>query len=312
MTPKFTFVIPVYKVEQYLDRCIQSVLGQTYANIEVILVDDGSPDACPKMCDTYALQDSRIKVIHKENGGLSDARNAGVCAAGGEYIIFLDSDDYVTVDACDKLAAFTENHCDILVCDGECDGAEMMLQHPFETGICSGEAFLKTAFQHRAMPMAAVLYVYKRSFLIENDLRFKKGILHEDEQFTPRAFLKAKTVVNTYISFYRYVLREDSITTARDLRKNGADIYDTCQELLVYYQKVQDVQLRDLLIDSLVSKYMSVVQAGRLYRYGKAYIHKAFVWKQSKRARNKLKALLFCVSPRIYWHINNISKKLSN
>lgn len=93
---KISFVIPVYKVEQYIEQCVDSVLNQTYKDIEVVLVDDGSPDNCPKMCDEYALEDNRIKVVHKPNGGLSDARNAGLSVATGDYVIFMDSDDFWT------------------------------------------------------------------------------------------------------------------------------------------------------------------------------------------------------------------------
>ena len=90
-----TIIVPVYKVEKYLDRCVQSIVDQTYTNLEIILVDDGSPDNCPKMCDEWAKKDKRIKVIHKQNGGLSDARNAGLEKAKGKYVGFVDSDDYV-------------------------------------------------------------------------------------------------------------------------------------------------------------------------------------------------------------------------
>ncbi len=93
--PLISVIIPVYKVEEYLNKCVDSVINQTYKNLEIILVDDGSPDNCPKICDDYAKQDKRIKVIHKKNGGLSDARNAGIDMANGEYLSFIDSDDYV-------------------------------------------------------------------------------------------------------------------------------------------------------------------------------------------------------------------------
>ena len=98
MEELISVIIPVYKVEEYLDECVLSVIRQTYANLEIILVDDGSPDNCPRMCDEWATKDSRIKVIHKENGGLSDARNAGLDAAEGQYIAFIDSDDYIKPD----------------------------------------------------------------------------------------------------------------------------------------------------------------------------------------------------------------------
>ena len=93
MKDKISVVVPIYKVQDYLERCIKSIINQTYDNLEIILVDDGSPDECPKICDEYALKDERIKVIHKENGGLSDARNFGIAAATGKYISFIDSDD---------------------------------------------------------------------------------------------------------------------------------------------------------------------------------------------------------------------------
>lgn len=97
-----SIVVPVYKVEQYLDRCVNSIICQTYKKLEIILVDDGSPDECPKMCEKWAKKDSRVKVIHKKNGGLSDARNKGIDIATGEYLLFVDSDDYLELDACEK------------------------------------------------------------------------------------------------------------------------------------------------------------------------------------------------------------------
>ena len=93
---KVSFIIPVYKVEAYLNQCVDSILNQTYSDIEVILVDDGSPDNCPQMCDDYVMKDHRINAVHKPNGGLSDARNTGLKAATGEYVIFVDSDDFWT------------------------------------------------------------------------------------------------------------------------------------------------------------------------------------------------------------------------
>lgn len=95
MNPLISVIVPIYNVEKYLVRCVDSIVNQTYKNLEIILVDDGSPDRCPQMCDDYAEKDSRIKVVHKKNGGLSDARNAGMAVATGEYISFIDSDDWI-------------------------------------------------------------------------------------------------------------------------------------------------------------------------------------------------------------------------
>lgn len=98
MQEKISIVVPIYNVEKELDRCLQSLLRQTYKNIEIILVDDGSPDRCPLLCDEYAQKDSRVRVIHKKNGGLSDARNVGLQATTGEYVLYIDSDDYIDLD----------------------------------------------------------------------------------------------------------------------------------------------------------------------------------------------------------------------
>ena len=109
MEPLISVIVPVYKVEQYLDECVQSIRNQTYTNLEIILVDDGSPDRCPEMCDEYARQDSRIKVIHKPNGGLSSARNAGLDIATGEYVGFVDSDDIVKPNMYETLLSAFED-----------------------------------------------------------------------------------------------------------------------------------------------------------------------------------------------------------
>ena len=110
-------IVPVYKVEPYLDRCVKSVVDQTFSDLEIILVDDGSPDNCPAMCDAWAARDSRVRVIHKPNGGLSDARNTGMAAATGEYISFVDSDDWIAAEMLERLIqALERDQSDIAAC----------------------------------------------------------------------------------------------------------------------------------------------------------------------------------------------------
>ena len=102
-SPEVSIIVPVYKVEDYLERCVKSILAQTYTDFELILVDDGSPDRCGEMCDVFAKEDPRIRVIHKKNGGLSDARNVGMDRARGQYLFFVDSDDYIHEQSIEKL-----------------------------------------------------------------------------------------------------------------------------------------------------------------------------------------------------------------
>lgn len=112
---KFSMIVPVYNVEAYLNRCVDSLINQTYTDIEIILVDDGSTDNCPKICDDYAKKDARVKVMHQKNRGLSDARNKGVKVASSDYVWFVDSDDYIELNACERFAPYTESGYDILL-----------------------------------------------------------------------------------------------------------------------------------------------------------------------------------------------------
>ena len=115
--PEISVIVPVYKVEKYIHRCVDSILGQTFSDIQVILVDDGSPDTCGDICEEYARRDSRVRVIHKENGGLSDARNAGIPQADGKYIIFIDSDDFIEMDMLEYLYSNIRNaNADMATC----------------------------------------------------------------------------------------------------------------------------------------------------------------------------------------------------
>lgn len=115
---KISVVVPVYNAEPFLSQCIESILNQTHRDIELILVDDGSPDNCPKICDSYAVQDTRVRVIHKENGGVSTARNAGLDATTGEYVTFVDSDDYIDATMYEKMMDVVRAYsCDIVMCD---------------------------------------------------------------------------------------------------------------------------------------------------------------------------------------------------
>lgn len=310
-TPTFSIIVPVYKVEDYLDKCVNSLVHQSYDDIEIILVDDGSPDLCPEKCDKWAEIDKRIKVVHKKNGGLSDARNQGLNNANGEYVLFVDSDDYIEENTCEELYKFVEKKVDIIAIDAVSNKFTRKLIHleKEDTTIYSGQAFIKKMAREGSMPMAAWLYIYKRKFLIDNELCFKVGILHEDEQFTPRAVLKADSIVNSGLKAYHYIIRDNSITTTPDKRKNLMDFYSTCQELKSLYDTVDDTTIKNYLLDSLVGKYLSIYMSGMMYKYGKEYSHKGFVIKNAKSSANRKKAMLFCASPRLYCYINNLSKR---
>jgi glycosyltransferase involved in cell wall biosynthesis len=307
-SPIFSIIVPVYKVEQYLERCVESLVNQTEKKIEIILVDDGSPDTCPSLCDHYAEQYKNIIVIHKENGGLSDARNEGLKKASGDYVMFVDSDDYVDLDACESLKPFIEKNIDVIVTDGLSEGRIVNLFHSGVKNniIYSGEQFMRCSALYGKIPMAAWLYVYKRTFLTENKLFFKKGIYHEDEEFTPRALFTAKSIINTGKTYYHYIIRENSITTQNDKRKNADHLFETCMSLSAYYDEIDDKILVKHLKDMLVNKYLSLFQEGKLYQYGEEYLHKKFILENAYKMKTKIKARLYNISPRLYWVINRI------
>ena len=303
----FSIVVPIYNVEPYIHKCVESLIHQSYSDIEIILVDDGSPDNCSTICDEYAKIDERIRVIHKPNGGLSDARNAGLAEASGEYVLFVDSDDYIERDTCERFAERITDGVDILIGDAVVEGGKCNLMHiePSETLVYNGVEYLKRAMQECRAPMAVWLNVYRREFLLEHSLFFKKGILHEDEQFTPRVLMAAHSVVVTGIMFYHYVIRDNSIMTKKDKRKNAKDLLSTAYEYVEMLRNYPDKQLKMLLQDSFVAKYMSLYQSGDLKRYGKEYLPKRFLIKNAHNTKTKLKVWLVCFSPKLYTFVHS-------
>ena len=230
-------IVPVYKVEEYLDRCVQSIVDQTYRNLEIILVDDGSPDNCPAMCDAWAVKDSRIKVIHKVNGGLSDARNAGMVIARGEYIAFIDSDDWVHTEYLTLLYRTAQKSdalltaCDYWVTDGE-DNQRLFSEPEFE--IHSAEEALEMLTQNQCYRAVAWNKLYHRS-LLEGEA-YPVGRYHEDEFFTYRIMDKAQKLAYVKVPLYYYFQRSGSIMQSVSVKHLDAlDAY--LERLALFRQK---------------------------------------------------------------------------
>lgn len=215
--PLISIIVPVYKVEAFLPRCVDSILSQTYSNIEVILVDDGSPDRCGQICDDYASRDVRVKVIHKPNGGLSSARNAGIEIASGEYITFVDSDDWVDIDSYERLYGLIEKYDTQMACAGRYDAQESGEETP---GLCpekeeavSGEELASRIFRWENIDTAAWDKIYHRSLFSE--IRYPVGVIGEDLPVSYRLALKAGKCALGNFSFYHYYHRQGSITTSK-------------------------------------------------------------------------------------------------
>lgn len=210
-------IVPVYNVEQYLPRCVDSILAQTYENLEVILVDDGTKDASDKLCDAYAEQDPRVKVIHKENGGLSSARNAGIDIARGEYLAFVDSDDWVEPDTYGCMLELARKYDVKLVCAGRYDvssgtGEKTVGLCPRREEVVSGEELVRRIFVWENVDSAAWDKLYHRSLFRE--IRYPVGKICEDVPTTYRLALDAGKAAMCDRPFYNYFHRPGSITTA--------------------------------------------------------------------------------------------------
>ena len=211
-TALISVIVPVYKVEKYLDRCVQSIVDQTYRNLEIILVDDGSPDNCGAMCDAWAAKDSRIKVIHKENGGGAQARNVGLTCAKGDYIGFVDSDDYVHPEMYQYLHdMIRKTQADIAECGYYLTEKDVFLQEEVEEGVqvFNTEEALRENIRDRICRQLLWNKLYKRETV--GDIRMVEGKTIDDEFFTYRVLARANRVAVGKRIMYAYRQQNESI-----------------------------------------------------------------------------------------------------
>ena len=258
--PKISVIVPVYKVEKYLNRCVDSILNQTFTDFELILVDDGSPDNCGKMCDEYAAKDKRIVVIHKENGGLSDARNAGLdwifANSDSEYIAFVDSDDWVHRQYLERLyGALIKNDADMSICD---------LEKISEDGSILfnvGDKYLESECFNRELGYIYMTYswkyvvawnkLYKRN--IFSTIRYPIGCLYEDEYLIHHIFHKCNKIVVINERLYFYLQRAKSIMSTPKVLKNKNDILGIYKDRFMFFFDIGQKKL----YQRWLSKYLN-------------------------------------------------------
>lgn len=219
---KLSLVVSIYNIEQYVGRSIESLLNQNSKEYEIILIDDGSTDRTSEICKAYAKNDDRITYYFKKNGGLSSARNYGLTKSRGEYVFFIDGDDYIEKNSVSKIIDLIQvNNLDMLhinyreVDDNKKVLKEFIDNNSLEGKIYTGEDWVQQA---RFVTMAWA-YVFKKDFLINNGLTFYEGIYHEDMEFTPRAISKAKKIQFISTPVYNYVIRAGSIIRSCNIKK---------------------------------------------------------------------------------------------
>ena len=239
--PLISVIVPVYKVEQYLRKCVDSIRSQTYNNLEILLVDDGSPDNCSALCDQLALEDDRIKVIHKVNGGLSSARNAGLAAMTGEYVGFVDSDDWIDPQMYETLLT------QMLESGAKIGVGGIAMEYPGRTQ--SWNPFSSPSDPVRMLSTLEALQELTRQFVISNsvcdklfaasvfqNIHMTEGIIHEDMEIMHHCLEQSDPVVYIPKLFYHYLMREESIThgacsprrfTMTDMTRKRMEYYKT-------------------------------------------------------------------------------------
>ena len=305
-----SIIVPVYKVEPYLRKCVESIINQTYTNLEIILVDDGSPDNCGTICDEYALKDSRIKVIHKENGGLSDARNAGLDIATGDYIGFVDSDDWIEPQMYGKLLDLLLNY-----------GADMALGGVADDVVTGGEVKTVKVSDYGNTPRsedklsamrcyffgswAAWDKLYRRELF--DGIRFPMGEINEDEAIVLHLLDRCEKVCYTNEICYHYIKRANSgsITTSSFSAKKLAWVKHCRDNLAFIREKYPELEIyalqryRSSLLWSLSE--IALQNSGYDLEWktlkGELTASLGILWR-SGNTRDKLLVLLFAGCPR--------------
>lgn len=314
MGEKISVIVPVYNVEAYLEKCVESILKQTYTNLEILLVNDGSTDTSGELCDQLAQRDQRIRVIHKENGGLSDARNRGIEEASSDLIGFIDSDDYIDEDMYETLyRQMLEFNADLSMC-GHYDVYHQIPEKQvaaIQTWELTPQEAIKMVMEAKILSVTAVNKLYKKE-LFEN-LRFEIGKIAEDAFIMIALIHHCRKVVATNEKKYYYVHRENSITTQKFSLKflNVIEAYEQNANIIrENYPELADVATMRLnwayfyVLDRLLvdADFKDKVLEDRLIAYLKKNTKNILLDSRFTRAR-KVSFLALCLSRKLYTKI---------
>lgn len=311
-----SIIIPVYNVEKYLNRCMESLLKEDLTECEIILVDDGSTDSSQSICDQYGDR-TNVKVIHKTNGGLSDARNIGIKNTSGEYLFFLDSDDFIEEGAIQRIKFhLTCSHCDVLVFKSKLyyeDGSiEDELDYTLKAGVYTSQEYMVMLRENpNSVLFCAPYHICKRKLVERLNLEFKIGILHEDELWTPQLLLGAKNIHYIDEFCYFHFVRKGSIMNSTNYRKSGFSDIQVSLNLLEIY----DASCRDdleYLRDHMVTTYLQAVWKVPEYFKKSENYSKTMPIKNSYYTKTKMKSLLFLISPYVYIKVHALFGRKRN
>jgi len=263
--PLISIIIPVYNVENYIRECLDSVLTQIFTDYECILVDDGSQDNCPAICDEYSEKDFRFKVIHRKNSGPSDARNEGIKAAKGEYIVFLDGDDFFAdKKSLENIWKITETTKANVICNSNLttfNNDNFISSDRFDLNFICGDViqFYKKVKLNINMVTGICSFTLHRDFLLRHNLFFKTGIFHEDEHWIPRVICAASTVAVNHNLFYTYRVERPGSTMSTLTPKRLFDMISIIEDITGWL-KIKDIKTihRRIYLDWIVHLLRSV------------------------------------------------------
>ena len=234
MNHKISVIIPVYGVEMYLDRCVESVVNQTYKNLEIILVDDGSPDNCPAMCDEWALRDARIRTVHRKNGGLSCARNTGLSIASGDYVTFVDSDDWIIEDAYEYCVSLMDENfgADVIQFDltHAYPNVQPLIARKEHIDIIEGKDILDYYLESSTKDGSYSVWRCLFKTVLANKYRFREGRIHEDIDFKYKVLHDCQKMILTNQIKYCY-WQEGNSTSTGSLKMRDFQLYESAEEL---------------------------------------------------------------------------------
>lgn len=299
-TPEISIIVPVYNVEKWIENCIRSVIAQTFNNWELILVNDGSLDNSQQICEKYAKKYSKIHLINKENGGLSDARNFGIKKAKGKYLAFVDGDDYIDSNYLSKLhTAIISSNASIAVCGyKEVDNKKKILSLKrtndfFVQKLVSGQTFLRIlAEKNCTLCVVAWNKLYKKDLFKNNS--YKKGRLHEDEFIIAPLVYDVSKIALVDDELYNYVQRAGSIMSSKMTQKNLLDANDAFVERLNFYKSNKNMKLFDLTVHQYLLWILSVMKYPKkvLTKKGRMILQNNFK-QYSKSQKNKSNTNIF-------------------
>jgi glycosyltransferase involved in cell wall biosynthesis len=299
--------IPYSGLENLLVKCIDSIINQTYVNIEIVLIDDGSVDNASQICDEYARKDPRVMVVHQENSGVSEAGNVGLKNACGEYILFVDNDDSLALKSCETFQKILNTKMGVDVIVGAVKSIlgnrvfTRRFSELFIDGVYSGVEYMKTKLQQRNFLHSTWLFVVKRKLFIDNNLYNKKEYYFNDLYLFPLVLKAAKRVVATNFVHYNYFVRAGSKSTSAAKLDRIDNFLANCRDLENQFSEINDPDFKKLFRGYLINNFFSTIWSckffsGRL----KGLFKETFPVQSCYTKRDKLHLFLFKIHPQLY------------